>query len=52
MKDQEPVNNNNQSYDHLEPKPQSPNQIIQPEKINREGNSSQKRKINGYKNFR
>ena len=44
MKDQEPVNNNNQSYDHLEPKPQSPNQIIQPEKINREGNSSQNRK--------
>ena len=49
MKDQEPVNNNNQSYDHLEPKPQSPNQIIQPEKINREGNSSQNRKEDNKK---
>ena len=49
MKDQEPVNNNNQSYDHLEPKPQSPNQIIQPEKINREGNSSQNREGDGEK---
>ena len=49
MKDQESVNNNNQSYDHLEPKPQSPNQIIQPEKINREGNSSQNRKEDNKK---
>ena len=49
MKDQEPVNNNNQSYDHLEPKPQSPNQIIQPEKIIREGNSSQNRKEDNKK---
>ena len=49
MKGQEPVNNNNQSYDHLEPKPQSPNQIIQPEKINREGNSSQNRKEDNKK---
>ena len=49
MKDLEPVNNNNQSYDHLEPKPQSPNQIIQPEKINREGNSSQNRKEDNKK---
>jgi len=50
MKGQESVKKINQDKEQLEPKPQSPNQIIQPEKINREGNSSQNKKEENKKN--
>ena len=50
MKDQKSVKKFNQDKEQLEPKPQSPNQIIQPEKINKEGNSSQNNKTENKKN--
>ena len=47
MKDQKPVNNLNQNMDELEPKPQSPNKIKIPEKINqrRKNYLKEKRKL-------
>ena len=50
MKDQKSVKKNNKDKEQLEPKPQSPNQIIKPEKINKEGNSSQNKKTENNKN--
>ena len=50
MKDQKSVKKNNKDKEQLEPKPQSPNQIIKPEKINKEGNSSQNKKTEKNKN--
>ena len=49
MKDQKSVKKNNKDKEQLEPKPQSPNQIIKPEKINKEGNSSQNKKTENNK---
>ena len=46
MKDQECENNLNQNIDQLEPKPQSPNRIKEPEKLMNEGNSLQNKKDN------
>ena len=50
MKDQKSVKKNNKDKEQLEPKPQSPNQIIKPEKINKEGNSSQNKKTENNRN--
>ena len=50
MKDQESVKKFNKDKEQLEPKPQSPNQIIQPEKINKEVISSQNKKTENKKN--
>ena len=52
MKDKESVKKLNKDKEQLEPKPQSPNQIIKPEKINKEGNSSQNKKTEKNKNVR
>ena len=46
MKVQKCENNLNQNMDQLEPKPQSPNRIKEPEKLMREGNSLQNKKDN------
>ena len=46
MKDQKCENNINQNMDQLEPKPQSPNKIKEPEKLMREGKSLQNKKEN------
>ena len=49
MKDKESVKKLNKDKEQLEPKPQSPNQIIKPEKINKEGCSSQNKKTENKK---
>jgi hypothetical protein len=50
MKDQNSVNNLKQNNDQLEPKPQSPIKIKEPEKLSREEISFQKNKGNSHKN--
>ena len=50
MNDKNSVNNLNQNIDQLEPKPQSPIKIKEPEKLSREEISLQKSKGNSHKN--
>ena len=50
MKDQNSVNNLKQNNEQLEPKPQSPIKIKEPEKLSREEISFQKNKGNSHKN--
>ena len=45
MSDKNPVKNINQNIDKLEPKPQSPNNIKQPDKSTKEEKTIEKMKI-------
>ena len=50
MSDKNPVKNINQNIDKLEPKPQSPNNIKQPDKSTKEEKTIEKRTSNYKKN--
>ena len=50
MSDKNPVKNINQNIDKLEPKPQSPNNIKQPDKSTKEEKTIEKRTSNYQKN--